>query len=71
MSDPAPSRPARTRGDVVPFDVLRFAALPEDRRGMLLHVNGLLDQIAHGSLVLVLQDRKVIQVETSEKIRLR
>ena len=31
----------------------------------------LLDEIAFGTVVIVLQDGKVIQIETSEKIRLR
>ncbi|HET6712984.1 MAG TPA: YezD family protein [Actinomycetota bacterium] len=38
---------------------------------MLLHVHDLLAGIAYGTVVLVLQDGKVIQVETSEKIRLK
>lgn len=40
-------------------------------RDLLLHINGIVDEIAFGSVVLVLHDGKVIQVETSEKIRLR
>ena len=55
----------------VPADVLRFASLSPDQRALLLHVHDLLEGIAHGTVVLVLQDGKVIQVETSEKIRLR
>jgi hypothetical protein len=54
----------------VPVDVIRFASLPPERRALLLHVHDLLGGIAYGSVVLVLQDGKVIQVETSEKIRL-
>jgi hypothetical protein len=50
---------------------LRFAALPAESRALLLHVSELLDEIAYGTVVIVLQDRKVIQIETSEKIRLR
>ena len=74
MSEPAPARrPGAGSGhaDAIPFDVVRFAALPEERREVLLHVSGLLDGIAYGTVVLVLQDGKVIQIETSEKIRLR
>ena len=55
----------------IPEDVLRYAALDGERRSLLLHVNELLDEIAFGSVVMVLQDGAVIQVETSEKIRLR
>lgn len=48
----------------------RFATLPKERRALLLHVSGLLDEIAFGTVVIVTQDGKVIQIETSEKIRL-
>jgi hypothetical protein len=44
--------------------------LPEERRALLLHVSSLLDEIAFGAVVIVTQDGKVIQIETSEKIRL-
>jgi hypothetical protein len=54
----------------IPADVLRFAGLLPDQRQLLLHVHDLLGGIAFGTVVLVLQDGKVIQVETSEKIRL-
>lgn len=55
----------------IPAEVLRFASLPASQRELLLHVHDLLGDIAYGTVVLVLQDGKVIQVETSEKIRLR
>jgi hypothetical protein len=55
----------------VPVDVLRFAALPPEQRELLIHVSELLAEIAFGNVVIVLQDGKVIQIETSEKIRLR
>ena len=58
-------------GPQVPAEVLRFAALPPEQRQLLLHVHDLLEGIAYGTVVLVLQDGKVIQVETSEKIRLK
>jgi hypothetical protein len=72
------AEPARVRtvdtpggsGDV-PAEVLRFAALPEEQRRLLLNVSELLGEIAYGNVVIVLQDGKVIQIETSEKIRLR
>jgi hypothetical protein len=57
--------------DDMPQDVLRYAELDPDRRALLLHVDELLDEIAFGTVVIVLQDGKVIQIETSEKIRLR
>jgi hypothetical protein len=55
----------------VPEEVLRYAALPQERRRLLIHVDELLSEIAYGTVVIVLQDGKVIQIETSEKIRLR
>jgi hypothetical protein len=54
-----------------PSDVARYADLEPPRRALLLHVDELLDEIAFGTVVIVLQDGKVIQIETSEKIRLR
>lgn len=55
----------------VPIEVASFAALPEDQRKLLMHVSELLGEIAFGNVIIVLQDAKVIQIETSEKIRLR
>lgn len=55
----------------VPSDVARYAGLDPARRALLLHVDELLDDIAFGTVVIVLQDGRVIQIETSEKIRLR
>jgi hypothetical protein len=52
-------------------DVNRFVALPPERRRLLLHMDGLMSSIPFGTVVVVLQDGKVIQIETSEKIRLR
>jgi hypothetical protein len=55
----------------VPDDIVRYAGLDPARRALLLHVDELLEEIAFGTVVIVLQDGKVIQIETSEKIRLR
>lgn len=55
----------------VPIEVASFAALPEEQRKLLMHVSELLGEIAFGNVIIVLQDAKVIQIETSEKIRLR
>jgi hypothetical protein len=52
-------------------EVMRFAALPAERRQLLMQVAALLDSIDYGAVVVVVQDGKAIQVETSEKIRLR
>jgi hypothetical protein len=75
MSAGAPTRlhvVASSDGPVeIPEDVVRYGALDPDRRALLLHVDELLDEIAFGTVVMVLQDGRVIQIETSEKIRLR
>ena len=55
----------------LPADVATFAALSGERKALLLHVHELLGSISYGTVVLVLQDGKVLQIETSEKIRLR
>ncbi|MEA2556331.1 MAG: putative small protein [Actinomycetota bacterium] len=55
----------------LPIDAIRFAALDAERRTLLLNIHELLEEISYGSVVIVLQDGRVIQMETSEKIRLR
>lgn len=57
------------RGNV-PVDVLRFATLPTERGTLLLQVSDLLEQIAYGTVVIVMHEGNVTQIETSEKIRL-
>ena len=64
-------RAVSSGGREVPEEVVRYAGLDPQRRELLLHVNELLEEIAYGTVVIVLQDGKVIQIETSEKIRLR
>jgi hypothetical protein len=54
----------------IPVDVLRFAMLPEERRTLLLQVNDLVDEIDYGTVVIVMHEGKVTQIEMSEKIRL-
>jgi hypothetical protein len=61
---------ASRRADL-PVHVIRFAELDGERQGLLMRVHQLLDSIDFGAVLLVLQDKRVIQVETSEKIRLR
>ena len=56
-------------GDI-PVEIIRFATLPEDRRVLLMQVSDLLDQIAFGTVVMVIHEGDVTQIETSEKIRL-
>ena len=54
----------------IPVDVLRLALLPEERRTLLLQVNDLLAEIDYGTVVIVIHEGKVTQIEMSEKIRL-
>jgi hypothetical protein len=76
MSDRTPRlQVVRVQGDGadasdVPLEILRFAALPGDRRTLLMQVSDLLQQIEYGTVVIVMHDGKVTQIETSEKIRL-
>jgi hypothetical protein len=63
VSDPGPRD--------IPEQVLFFAALSAERQKLLMHVNELVNEIKYGTVVVVLQDGKVVQIETSEKIRLR
>ena len=65
---PAPGYRSIDQGEALAAQL--FMALPEARRALLLHVSGLLDEIAYGNVVIVMQDGNVIQIETSEKIRL-
>ncbi len=54
----------------IPVDVLRFAMLPEERRTLLLQVNDLFEEIDYGTVVIVMHEGRVTQIEMSEKIRL-
>jgi hypothetical protein len=62
--DPAAS-PAQAGGHVTRFDVT-----PEEL-DVLLRVGELLRTIRFGNVVIVVQDGRVVQIETSEKFRLR
>ena len=48
-----------------------IAALSNDERAVLLKVIEVLRKINYGTVVLVVQDGKVVQIEMAEKIRLR
>ena len=71
MKDAVPGADDADKGTEPSSEVMRFAALPRERRRLLLHVGELMSSIPFGTVVVVLQDGKVIQIETSEKIRLR
>jgi hypothetical protein len=48
-----------------------WAALPPEERAVLLKVADILKRIQFGTVVLVIQDGKVVQIEMAEKFRLR
>jgi hypothetical protein len=61
-----PSEPAMSPGDA-----LDQLGLSEDERMVLSKVAEVLRKIQFGTVVLVVQDGKVVQVEMAEKFRLR
>jgi hypothetical protein len=48
-----------------------FAPITEDEQEVLLQVVELLRKLRFGTVLLVVQDGKVVQIEMAEKIRLR
>lgn len=54
----------------IPIEILQFATFPEERRALLMQVSDLIDQIAFGTVVIVIHEGDVTQIEMSEKIRL-
>jgi len=49
----------------------RLADLTDDERLVLAKVNDIVRKIQFGTVVLVIQDGKVVQIEMAEKFRLR
>jgi hypothetical protein len=49
----------------------RLAALSEEERVVLAKVSEIVRKIQYGTVVLVIQDSKVVQIEMAEKFRLR
>jgi hypothetical protein len=52
-------------------NVPSFETLSEEERAILLRVAEVLRKLKFGTLLLVVQDGKVVQIEMAEKIRLR
>ena len=48
-----------------------FDALSDEERELLLRVGEVLRKLSFGTVLLVVQDGKVVQIEMAEKIRLR
>ena len=49
----------------------RLSDLTDEERAVLLKVADILRKIEFGTVVLVIQDGKVVQIEMAEKFRLR
>jgi hypothetical protein len=49
----------------------RLASLTEEERAVLVKVSEIVRKIQYGTVVLVIQDSKVVQIEMAEKFRLR
>jgi hypothetical protein len=60
-SDPAPT----------PSTSEQLAALSDDEREVLARVAEIVKKIQFGTVVLVIQDGRVVQIEMAEKFRLR
>ena len=66
-------RPAPTPGgdDARPRSTHVSPALTEEEREVLAKVADIVRRIQFGTVVLVIQDGKVVQIEMAEKFRLR
>jgi hypothetical protein len=54
-----------------PLTMEQLAALTESEREVLVKVAEIVHKIRFGTVVLVIQDGKVVQIEMAEKFRLR
>ena len=60
----------RRMADLTPSDE-EFPPLTQDEQEVILQVVRLLRKVRFGTVLLVVQDGKVVQIEMAEKIRLR
>jgi len=51
--------------------IAQLAALSPEERQVLLKVSEILHRLQFGTILLVVQDGKVVQIEMAEKFRLR
>ena len=65
---PAPTSSAPAAG---PSPEAQLAALSDEERAVLAKVAEIVRKIQFGTVVLVIQDAKVVQIEMAEKFRLR
>jgi hypothetical protein len=49
----------------------KLAGLTDEERAVLAKVSDIVRKIQYGTVVLVIQDSKVVQIEMAEKFRLR
>ena len=49
----------------------KLSALTDEERAVLAKVSDIVRKIQYGTVVLVIQDSKVVQIEMAEKFRLR
>jgi len=70
-----PERPDRrergARGLPDDATIAQLAALSPEERLILLKVSEILERLQYGTILLVVQDGKVVQIEMAEKFRLR
>ena len=65
-------RPAAKPAGETPAEIdARLAALNPEEREVLAKVADIVRKIQYGTVVLVIQDGKVVQIEMAEKFRLR
>ena len=64
---PSPASPAPAAGS----PEAQLAALSDEERAVLAKVAEIVRKIQFGTVVLVIQDAKVVQIEMAEKFRLR
>lgn len=61
--------PAHSRGE--PGDAPDLGSFSDEERDILARVGAVLRRIEFGTVLLVVQDGKVVQIEMAEKFRLR
>ena len=65
----------RPRGDASDMaddsTIAKLASLTPEERAVLLKVSEILERLQFGTILLVVQDGKVVQIEMAEKFRLR
>ena len=67
----AKATPASKSPDPTVETIAALAALTQEEREILLKVAEILERLRYGTVLLVVQDGKVVQIEMAEKFRLR